>query len=113
MMAGVFAAGVAPLGRRTSACRVTPSDDGIQASDQSASGYATPEAAATAGAPERRATERASAGRKPCMQPPNAADPKSLRFTEPPVGSSRASPPRSTHQGPAMDTAHATSPFPA
>src|SRR4051794_41412607 len=47
------------------------------------------------------------------MQPPNAVGPKSLRFTEPPVGCSRASPPRSTHQGLAMDTAHATSPFPA
>src|SRR3954466_15844787 len=37
-MTGVLVASVAPLGRRTSACSVTPSEDGIQASDQSASG---------------------------------------------------------------------------
>ena len=36
-MTGVLVASVAPLGRSTSACSVTPSEDGIHASDQSAS----------------------------------------------------------------------------
>src|ERR671922_2197011 len=65
MITGVFA--VAPLGRRTSACSVTPSEDGIQASDQSASGYATPEAPAAAGIAAREATDRTTATAKRYM----------------------------------------------
>src|SRR3954453_23398265 len=68
MTTGVLVASVAPLGRRTSACSVTPSDDGIQASDQSASGYATPAAAAMSGTADRTPMDRTRARRERAME---------------------------------------------
>src|SRR5215212_9314970 len=65
MITGVFAAAVAPFGRRTSACSVAfPALDGdwIQASLQSASGYATPAADAVDGSAARQTIAVTKAG---------------------------------------------------
>src|SRR5215218_9922882 len=96
MITGVLAAVVVPLGRRTSACRVTPSEDGIQASDQSASGYATPEAPAAAGIAARAATDRTTAIPKRYIPLQRRVGPKLARFRSPESGLSAGSMPGST-----------------
>src|SRR4051812_41139507 len=97
---GVLSASEEPLGRRTSACRVaSPAlvGDEIQASLQSASGYATPDADASDGATANEAIAMATASpnrtdmRHPLPPSSVGASPRRTRQSTPPARHERRS----------------------